>query len=317
MTAPQQVSDISPEVWSERLFQRLKSQPFPLNAQWEITCRCNLKCVMCYTDCFNTPQRIREELSTDELLRILHELHETGCLELIFTGGEPLSRRDFMTIYEEAHRLGFLITVFTNGTLITRTIADRWAKARPKSVEISLHGMSRCAFDEVTQISGSRDRCMEAIQLLVDRKIPLVLKTVGLSTNREEILAIKQYADALGPDVTWRFGQHLRDDLTKTGAPFQYQLSEDDLRAILEQDSKIWEAKCEEVARNSDGVPKKCGGGDFKFHIDAYGQLQLCSNNRRAGYDLRQGSFREGFYELLPTFPCPRRLTQGSAICKC
>ena len=52
---------------------------------------------------------------------------------------------------------------------------------------------------------------------------------------------------------------------------------------------------------------KECGGGKLTFHIDAHGRLQLCSNNRRAGYDLRTGGFQRGFYEVLPTFPCPAR----------
>ena len=50
-----------------------------------------------------------------------------------------------------------------------------------------------------------------------------------------------------------------------------------------------------------------CGGELYTFHIDAYGQLQLCSNNRRQSYDLRHGSFEEGFYSFLPQFPCPAR----------
>lgn len=68
---------------------------FPLACQWEVTCRCNLHCVMCYTDCFNEPERIRQELSTAELLRIMEELAQAGCLELCLTGGEPLAQPDF------------------------------------------------------------------------------------------------------------------------------------------------------------------------------------------------------------------------------
>jgi hypothetical protein len=41
-----------------------------------------------------------------------------------------------------------------------------------------------------------------------------------------------------------------------------------------------------------------------RFHIDAYGKLQLCSGNRLQSYDLRTGSFREGFFEAMPTFAC-------------
>jgi MoaA/NifB/PqqE/SkfB family radical SAM enzyme len=52
----------------------LQGDRVPLACQWEITCRCNLRCVMCYTDCFNRPDLIRTELATREILRIMDEL---------------------------------------------------------------------------------------------------------------------------------------------------------------------------------------------------------------------------------------------------
>ncbi len=286
--------------------EKSPAKRLPLAGQWELTCRCNLKCLMCYTDPFNTPERIKEELRYEEIVRVLDELHEAGCLELTFTGGEPLARPDFMQIYDEAHRRGFRLTIFTNGTLITPKVAARWAVARPQSVEISLHGVSAAVFEGVTQISGSLQRCLKGIELLMAQRIPLVLKTVGLTVNQEEILTVKRYVDALGDGVTWRFGQYMRDDLARSGAPFQFQLPEEELQALERRDPQLWEAKCEEIMR-SESITKACGGGQLTFHIDAYGQLQLCSNNRRANYDLRTGSFRRGFYEVLPTFPCPRR----------
>lgn len=300
------ITTVTQEAYDRRRFENLGGRCFPSAGQWELTCRCNLKCVMCYTDPFSTPERIEQELRYEEIVRILDELQEAGCLELTFTGGEPLARRDFMEIYDAAHRRGFLVTVFTNGTLITPHIASQWAVARPKSVEISLHGVSAAVFDGVTQVSGSLERCRNGLELLMARKIPVILKTVGLTLNREEVVAVKRYVDGLGPGVAWRFGQYLRDDLSMSGSPFQFQLSEAELRATEHQDPELWEAKCEEITK-SESIVKVCGGGRYTFHIDAYGQLQLCSNNRRAGYDLRTGSFRHGFYDVLPTFPCPRR----------
>lgn len=300
------ITTVSERTYAQRLLGKAGGARFPYAALWELTYRCNLKCVMCYTDPANTPERIRQELSCAEIIRILDELHEAGCVELTFTGGEPLARPDFMRIYDEAHRQGFLLTIFTNGTLITTRIADRWAVAGPKSVEISLHAVSAAPFDGVTQVSGSFQSCLRGIELLMARKIPLVLKTVGLTVNREQILAVKRYVDALGPGVTWRFGQYMRDDLVESGSPYRFQLSEEDLMAIERQDPQLWEAKRDEI-RKSESVVETCGAGRSQFHIDACGQLQLCSNNRTRSYDLRHGSFREGFYEALPTFPCPRR----------
>jgi MoaA/NifB/PqqE/SkfB family radical SAM enzyme len=265
---------------------------------------------MCYTDCFNTPAHIQEELTTGDVLRILDELVDAGCVELTLTGGEPLARPDFLTIYEQAHARGFLLTIFTNGTLITPRVADVWTAARPVRVEISVHALTADGFDGVTRVSGSLERCLAGIDLLRERGIPVVLKTVGLTTNSTEILAVKRWADTLGPDVTWRFGQYLRDDLAYTGAPYRYQLAESELLALDRQDPQLWRAKGDEMASSQSGA-RGCGGGRLTFHIDARGRLQLCSNNRHAGYDLRSGSFSRGFWEALPAFPCAGRRPPG------
>lgn len=291
------------------LIDRSPGGRVPWAGQWELTCRCNLRCVMCYTDCFNNAEQVQQELTTAEVLRILDELQEAGCLELTFTGGEPLARPDFLTIYTEAHRRGFILTIFTNGTLIDTQVADCWALKQPRRVEISVHGLSADVFDGVTQIAGSLERCMAGIRMLIERRIPVVLKTVGLSLNSHEILDVKRFADSMEAAVTWRFGQYLRDDLTQSGLPYRFQLPEDTLRNLERQDRELWTAKREEIATSESVTEKKCGGGALSFHIDAKGQLQLCSNNRRAGYDLRAGSFEHGFYEALPTFPCARRIS--------
>ncbi len=42
-----------------------------------------------------------------------------------------------------------------------------------------------------------------------------------------------------------------------------------------------------------------CGAGRNSFHIDPYGQLSVCMMSRAQQYDLREGSFREGWQEFL------------------
>lgn len=272
---------------------------FPFACQWEITCRCNLRCVMCYTDCFNRPEKIREELTTGEILRIMDELAAAGCVELCLTGGEPLTRPDFREIYEHAHARGFLITIFTNGTLLTEGIAD-WLAARvPHRIEISLHSLMEDRFDGITRGKGSFQRCMNAVRLALDRKLPLVLKTTAMTVNKDEVLAIKRHVEGLGA-VAYKLGVDMRPTLDGSEAPASLGLSPSELSEITRQDPELWT----EVCRTQQPMPP-CESGKRTFHIDAYGQLQLCSANRRQGYDLRHGSFTEGFYHALPTFACP------------
>jgi len=272
---------------------------FPYSCQWEITCRCNLHCVMCYTDCFNHPDAIHRELTTAEILRIMDELAKAGTLELCLTGGEPLARPDFFQLYEHAIRCGFLVTVFSNGTLITEAHANRFAALPPHRIEISLHGITRETFELVTQGRGSYDRCLHAIGLLLERQVPLVLKTTALTLNQQEILDIKRYVESLGT-VQYKLGEEMRQELDGGGGPFQYALSKQDLTDLNQRDPDLWRD-----ARRRDSVePPPCRSGMHSFHIDAYGQLQLCSGNRRQSYDLRTGSFQAGFFEALPTFAC-------------
>ena len=284
----------------ERKRLHLAPERHPLFCQWEITCRCNLRCVMCYTDCFNRPDMIRNELSTSEIIRIMDELAEAGCVELCLTGGEPLARPDFFDIYGHAKTNGFLVTLFTNGTLITEAVADRLAALPPHRIEISLHGLRENTFEAVTQGKGSFQRCMRAIQLLLDRKLPLTLKTTAMTVNKDEILAVKRYVQSLGP-VGYKLGEEMRPTLDGSDAPDRWALSEAELLDINQQDPELWNETCRKQSLQT----PSCVSGRRSFHIDAYGQLQLCSGNRLMSYDLRRGSFSEGFYHALPSFACP------------
>ncbi len=290
---------------------KLRSLPdrFPLSCQWEITCRCNLHCVMCYTDCRNRQEFIRQELSSGEISRIMNEMADAGTLELCLTGGEPLSRPDFFSIYEHAVRRGFLVTVFTNGTLITESEADRFATWPPHCIEISLHGSTAETFEQITQNQGSYQRCLRAIRLLLDRHLPVALKATALSLNQHEILSIKQYAASLG-SIRFKLGEELRSELDGGAGPFRYALSEEELSELNRRDPLLWEEAC----RRTQAELPPCRSGMQQFHIDAYGYLQLCSGNRRQSYDLRNGSFQEGFFEALPTFACEHKKPELSAL---
>jgi MoaA/NifB/PqqE/SkfB family radical SAM enzyme len=254
---------------------------------------------MCYTDCFNRPDKIRAELTIDQILRIMDELADAGCLELCLTGGEPLARPDFFDLYEHAIAKGFLVTLFSNGTLITDTVADRLAANPPHRIEISLHGLTEQSFEAITQGRSSYGRCMNAIRLLMERRVPLVLKTTAMTLNRQEILDIKQYVQRLG-SVGYKLGEDIRPALDGSDVPFRFSLTPEEIEDLNHQDPQLSHETCQQQS-----VPAPaCRSGMRSFHIDAYGFLQLCSGNRTQGYDLHHGSFKDGFYKYLPNFGC-------------
>lgn len=70
-------SEFSRRVW-ERSAQR--ENPLPTRVQFEITYRCNIHCVHCYTDPFNTPAHLRRELTLDQMLGLFDPLAEAESL---------------------------------------------------------------------------------------------------------------------------------------------------------------------------------------------------------------------------------------------
>jgi MoaA/NifB/PqqE/SkfB family radical SAM enzyme len=177
------MENLSYSDFSLRLHQRVVATRTPANGTIEVTRRCPLACVHCYN---NLPIGDREaragELTYEEHCRILDEITGAGCLWLLYTGGEIFVRRDFLDIYRYAKKKGLLITLFTNGTLITPEIADYLQKWRPFSVEITLYGRTKETYEKITRVPGSYEKCVQAIRLLMDRNLPLKLKTMALTT---------------------------------------------------------------------------------------------------------------------------------------
>jgi radical SAM protein with 4Fe4S-binding SPASM domain len=278
----------------------------PLNGTIEITHRCPLTCAHCYN---NLPMADRSaataELTTEEHLRILDELADAGCLWLLFTGGEIFARRDFLDIYTHARRKGFLITLFTNGTMVTPRIADHLATYRPFSIEITMYGRTRETYERLTGIPGSYAKCMRGIELLVERGLPLRLKTVAVTINKHEVLDMQRFAEERG--LEFKFDSMMNPRIDCSHSPLAVRLSPAECVAFDLQDPrrmdewKLFATKFLGPANppeRSDDL-YHCGGGVNSFSIDPYGGMSICVLSRVDRFDLRRGSVREGWQTFL------------------
>jgi radical SAM protein with 4Fe4S-binding SPASM domain len=222
----------------------------------------------------------------------------------LLTGGEPFIRPDFLDIYTYAKNKGLLITLFTNGTLITPEIADYLADWRPFSLEITIYGRTKETYERVTGIPGSYDRCMSAIDLLLERKLPLKLKTMVMTLNKHEIWDMKKYAEELG--IEFRFDPVLNLRIDGNQKPAEFRISPDEIVALdLADEKRIkeWQEFCVKFwgPPQSPEYLYQCGAGLYTFHIDPYGHLSTCMMARVPSFDLRQGKFKEAWSDFIPT----------------
>lgn len=282
-----------------REFNKKSSQlRIPLSGSLDLTHRCNLRCVHCYlgpqSRCWGQKAR---EMSTLRILEIIDEITDAGCLHLLLTGGEPLVRDDFGTVYSYAKSKGLLVTVFSNGTTVTDAVLDLFADLPPRAVEISLYGSTAATYERITGISGSFQRCLKGIERLLKRNINIRLKTILMTLNSNELFSIADFAEGLG--VQFRFDAAIFPRLDGDRNPLCLRVSPCDAvdkEFTSKERASEWKhffMKTQKL-KLSDAL-YDCGAGLTSFHITPYGFLQPCIMAGKIQYDLRKGSFMNGW----------------------
>ncbi len=133
----------------------------PFQAYIEMTAACNLRCTHCYlpaTKASGYRGYVRAFWS------LLDELREIGCLELIFTGGEPLVQRRLLSICEYARRLRFSVIIKTNATLLNDAVLAAFRRMHITEVQVSLYSMDPSVHDAIVRRSGSHAKTLDALK---------------------------------------------------------------------------------------------------------------------------------------------------------
>jgi 12,18-didecarboxysiroheme deacetylase len=151
---------------------------------WNVTRRCNLKCVHCYSQ--SQDRNYAGEMSLEEGKALIEDLARFGAPVILFSGGEPLIRTDILDFFRHAVKLGMRAVVSTNGTLITRSLAEKLKDIGLSYVGISLDGLEQ-VHDSFRGIPGTFDRVMRAIAHCQDVGLKVGLR---FTINRRNFLDI-------------------------------------------------------------------------------------------------------------------------------
>ena len=310
--------------FSLALHKHFGNKRVPVEVSLEVTRRCPLSCQHCYNNLPMGDLAARNrELTKEEYFAILTELADMGVIWLLFTGGEVFARKDFLEIYTFAKQKGFLITLFTNGILINEKIADHLREFPPFSIEITLYGRTKQTYEALTQLPGSYERCMHGIHLLLERGLPLKLKTVGTKINRHEVISMREFAeDELG--VEFKFDSLINPRIDCSQSPIAVRLSPEEIVALDMHWTKLAAEHRKNLVRELAGPPPSadlavysCGGGVKSFAIDPDGRMSICVLSHQETYDIRQGTVRQGWDEFLLQVRQKQRAQPPSKCVQC
>lgn len=152
---------------------------------WNMTKRCNLKCVHCYAHAVEENKGI-DPISTEQAKVMIDDLAQFGSPVILFSGGEPLIRKDLLELSRYATSKGMRAVISTNGTLITKEKAKLFKDVGLSYVGISLDGGEEI-HDKFRAVKGSFRKALEGLSYCMDEGIKVGLR---FTINKQNYLEI-------------------------------------------------------------------------------------------------------------------------------
>jgi len=192
---------------------------------WNITLKCNLKCLHCYA---SAGDKNKDELKTEDCLNIIDQLSEIKVPTILFSGGEPLLRHDIYEIAEYATSKNINCVLSTNGTLITPEIAEKLKNAGFIYVGVSIDGLEN-THDKFRGCKGSFEK---AVQGLINVKEVGILSGIRFTVTKHNIKDVEPVINLLTENDIPRFCLY---HLVPSGrAEFEYDITNAERRRLID-----------------------------------------------------------------------------------
>ncbi|UTC91060.1 radical SAM protein [Treponema denticola] len=154
----------------------------PFQIDFDVTLACNYSCKHCNV---SAGERMCNELTTHEILKILQEASEIGVSDMSITGGEPLLRKDILDILDFACNNTFFTNVClnTNGLLLTDDLIFEFKKRMPNiHIAVSLDGYNPKTYSNLRRLKNKVNTPMSKEFQIVSNNIRKLI-TNGIKTN--------------------------------------------------------------------------------------------------------------------------------------
>ena len=270
--------------------QKAMDLGIPLSVHFDITYRCNERCVHCYLDHDDLG-----EMTTAELEDVLDQLADAGVFFLALSGGEVLMRRDFFDIVEHARRRLFNVKIKTNGVMIREPEARRLRQLGVEQVQISVYSHRPEVHDGITKLPGSLRRTIEAIRFLKLQGLKVSMANVLMTANLFDNHGVMSLAKDLG--VSYTLDPTITPKIDGNTAILALRAPAAELRRVFQNEELVGNVAefCAPPAAPDedvmDGYP--CSAGHTSCYISPYGDVFPCVQFPLPSGNLRREKFVE------------------------
>lgn len=177
----------------------------PHQVSFDITNKCNLRCLHCYNSSGENFQS-QNELSDEEVLCFIDEFKDIKLLNFCFCGGEPLLRKEL--IIKAIEKLKKYqcenIAMVSNGFFLTEETLDRLIAAGLTRIQISLDGACAASHNHLRNHPMAYEKAIAAIKLISKKDIESSVAFTPTTLNIRELPEVKKFLLDLGLKSTLR-----------------------------------------------------------------------------------------------------------------
>ncbi len=254
--------------------------PFPATANLAITHKCQCRCVHCSAEPFVNPSR--EELSTEEIMKVVEAALDLGATLVIYVGGEPLIREDIYDLIRFVDKGKAIVMLFTNGWLLNEKNVSRLAEAGLATLNISIDDAYPEIHDRLRGVKGIYERAFRGARLAREAGIFTGLSTYATSERiaSGHLERLVQIGQEQGFHEVTIFdcipsGRFLKDT-DKILTPEEKKKVATLARKYHSMDHPMG-VVAQAIVNSPEGVG--CFGAHSQFYMTAYGDINPCDFN--------------------------------------
>lgn len=167
---------------------QLNNLKYPFAISFNITQKCNLKCLHCYNNSGEENKSIKE-LSDEELIYIANQIAQINPKSVCICGGEPLVRKDILKeIIKILSESCGQVNMVSNGYLLNESLAKELKECGLNLIQFSLDGANSFQHDSFRGKLGSFNKVIEAIKISVKNNLAVAISYVPNKINHISIL---------------------------------------------------------------------------------------------------------------------------------
>ena len=191
----QRSNEVLDENTQNMMLEATHRKPRLNGIQFELTSRCNERCIHCYIP--NAKKNNGGDMPLDKVKSIIDEFANNGGLQVTLSGGEVFLHKDIIPIIKYCREKDLMITILSNLVALRDYQIPFLKEYNVSCVQVSLYSMEASVHDLITTVKGSFEKTKAAIEKLVNADVPIVISCPMMKANYKGYKEVLKYAQSI------------------------------------------------------------------------------------------------------------------------